>query len=265
MVVQSSLLIALTFMAQAVNSLPPPMEPSGKWIAEGVPSGCRATRTFGQSGEVALRISAKPLTSGYFVSVAQQRRLKVKAGDIVSIELQPSGKIFEGQASIDRGQPTIIGIDVDRPVLASGIATTIKLSTKTDQIAYLALGSLPSLLAVLKSCENGMLIRLGVDMAAQAFVATLPEALPDKTSYSDDYPAEAARVRAQGIATGRFIVSADGVVRDCVVVSSSGNPALDQRSCVVVARSRFKPGLDKVGRPVASAQVFAVNWILPVW
>jgi TonB family protein len=118
----------------------------------------------------------------------------------------------------------------------------------------------------LKTCEDQLLADFGVDIAAQAAVATPPKQMSTmvKLFSNDDYPVAASRGRAQGAVSGRFRVTPDGAVTDCVVVISSGNPALDRETCAIwSSRGRFKPATAKDGRPISSAQIFTVNWSLP--
>lgn len=246
-----------------------PLAPAGKWMVDSLPTGCRARRTFGPSGDVVLQIVAKPVTATYLVSVDLKRPIKVSYNEPVSVILEPSGQKLDGRALGFRpnaGRPNLVGTFVDAAPFSSGPVSAIGFSVRNDRIAYLAMDHVPALLAVLRKCEDELLVQFGVDMAAQAAVATPPEQIStmEKLFSNDDYPTAAARARAQGTVAGRFRVMPDGSVTDCVVVISSGNAELDRDTCAIwSSRGKFKLAKAKDGRPVASAQTFSVNWSMP--
>jgi len=78
-----------------------------------------------------------------------------------------------------------------------------------------------------------------------------------------DYPADALAQHAQGITDFRLQVSADGRVQKCDIERSSGNAALDEATCRVIAkRSRFRPAVDARGHAVAFTYTALIHWIL---
>ena len=78
-----------------------------------------------------------------------------------------------------------------------------------------------------------------------------------------DYPAAAARANIGGAVIVRFTVGADGRVRDCGVMRSSGNDDLDATTCRLIERRfRYAPARDAAGRPVESRQGWRQLWWL---
>jgi TonB family protein len=62
----------------------------------------------------------------------------------------------------------------------------------------------------------------------------------------------------------RITVTTEGHAADCAIVGTSGDPALDERSCrVVMGRARFHPGRDAAGRRVQIPAIFTVTWMIP--
>ena len=246
-----------------------PLTPAGKWTVDTVPSGCRANRTFGAAEDVVLRIIAKPITSTYFVSVTLKAPISISYNDPVRVTLEPGGRVLTGSAtgfSPLAGRPVLVGAFVDSAPFAASSVSAIGFSVKDKRIAYLTMDHVPALLAVLKTCENEMLAKFGVDLAGQQIVATPPEPILTMESLfrSNDYPVGARRAGAEGVVAGRFRVTPDGSVTDCVVISGSGNAELDQGTCAIwLSRAKFKPALSKDGQPVASAQIFSLHWSLP--
>lgn len=81
---------------------------------------------------------------------------------------------------------------------------------------------------------------------------------------ADDYPMEALRADEQGRTVASLVVGPNGVPQRCTVRTSSGSAALDQRTCeVALARIRYKPARDRLGRPIAATTTLPVRWRLP--
>lgn len=76
-----------------------------------------------------------------------------------------------------------------------------------------------------------------------------------------DYPKAASRKNAQGTVTVRYIAGADGRARDCSVLRSSGNAALDATTCrLIEKRFRFRPALDADGNPAPEPRAWRQRW-----
>lgn len=81
---------------------------------------------------------------------------------------------------------------------------------------------------------------------------------------TDDYPVEALRDGTQGTTAFRLLIGEDGSIRDCVIVSSSGVPALDEATCLRVRqRARFYPATDQKGKPTLGSYSNKVRWVIP--
>jgi protein TonB len=69
------------------------------------------------------------------------------------------------------------------------------------------------------------------------------------------------RGRFEGTVSVRFTVDPSGQVTGCQPTATSGNPALDARTCELVAqRLQFSPGLDAQGHPVAWEMRATYTW-----
>lgn len=148
---------------------------------------------------------------------------------------------------------------LEKVVRAQGIAVHAGAERYFDIAA-----PLPAAVAALRACRDTTLLNWGIDVAARRRLGRLPELSPMGLGItSSDYPAPAIRAGAQGTTRIRLLVSADGRVAECAVISSSGNRLLDAQSCALTqARARYQPALDGQGRPVAAEQVETVNWRL---
>lgn len=78
-----------------------------------------------------------------------------------------------------------------------------------------------------------------------------------------EYPSQALRQGLQGRVGFRLSVSADGRVANCVIISSSGHPVLDEAACQNVRRyARFEPA-KRYGEPVEGQYENAFDYSLP--
>jgi protein TonB len=76
-----------------------------------------------------------------------------------------------------------------------------------------------------------------------------------------DHPDRPRPNRAEVVGV-RFLVGADGRVRDCSVTRSSGNPRVDAATCrLIEQRFRYRPAQDANGNPVAASQTTVFSWI----
>lgn len=91
-----------------------------------------------------------------------------------------------------------------------------------------------------------------------------PRTDPQSLISGKDYPASALRKGEQGTVRYLLQIGADGRVRGCRVIRSSGSSSLDSAACrVMTERGRFRPAIDSTGSPAASEEVQAVAWSLP--
>jgi len=262
------LLIAATTFGFTQNLTAPPLNLAGKWTVDELPSGCRASQTFGAKGDKTFWIVDRPITDNHLLGVVLPNPIKVSYNDPVRVTLDPSGLELRGRAvGFDPygGRPTTLAVYVDAGALSNDAVSAIRVVTKKETIAYLSISHLPELVVALKACKRALLSKFSVNLTEQAFVATPPKSLSDEASWfsADDYPPDLWREGVQGTVAGRFRVMKDGSATDCVVVFSSGNAALDRRTCALVLnRARYSPALSKEGRPVPSAQIFSAHWSL---
>ena len=78
-----------------------------------------------------------------------------------------------------------------------------------------------------------------------------------------DYPRELGDEDIGGTVAVRYVVETNGRVRDCRATRSSGSAVLDALTCrLITERFRFKPSLDRLGRPVAAVIVENHSWVV---
>ena len=104
----------------------------------------------------------------------------------------------------------------------------------------------------------------GATEAPRIVAPAQPRVDPQSLISGKDYPASALRKGEEGTVRYLLEIGADGRVRGCRVIRSSGSSSLDSAACrVMTERGRFRPAIDSTGSPAASEEVQAVAWSLP--
>ncbi len=90
---------------------------------------------------------------------------------------------------------------------------------------------------------------------------TAPVLRPGTLAVSErDYPLEALAAGIEGVAAARTTIDTEGVPHDCVIVASVGNSAMDDATCRIMLRARYRPARDARHRPVEREVVKRIRW-----
>ena len=82
--------------------------------------------------------------------------------------------------------------------------------------------------------------------------------------YNSDYPPNLANAGVGGRVSVAIGVGIDGRVTSCRVSRSSGNSQLDSLTCrLIEQRYRFRPSIDRYGRPIPDEADVDQDWIPP--
>ena len=81
---------------------------------------------------------------------------------------------------------------------------------------------------------------------------------------TSDYPAISLRNHEEGTTTFRLTISPQGRVSECMILSSSGSPSLDEATCALITRrALFRPAVDKRGKETTGNYNNRVRWTIP--
>lgn len=122
-----------------------------------------------------------------------------------------------------------------------------------------------SALAALSACTDDLLRTWHIDPAEQAGIATPPAPVSAAAEWisTDDYPADALARDTQGAVSIVWLIDTDGSVKNCGIAVTSGDVGLDSAACAAITkRGRYKPALDKDGKPIAVHSTRRVVWRL---
>jgi TonB family protein len=118
----------------------------------------------------------------------------------------------------------------------------------------------------LRDCNSDLLRAWGVDEAALSALQRPATPIGSELDWfsGSDYPNSAYDRRSRGIVVVRLNVDASGRLADCAVVATSDSSALDAQTCVSIRkRARFEPALGPEGKPVSTAFIRTVAWVIP--
>jgi len=194
------------------------------------------------------------------------KRIDIIRGYIGNVT-KPAGRSYDVRSQIQlRGTHRVLAISGLPYEFRSELtdATELQLRAGSEPGLRIPMDQARDAVAAHRRCTAGIAQQWRVDEAALAALRQRPETTNFLGYRPSDYPARAIWSRTQGRVILRITVTAEGRPADCAVVATSGNAAIDERSCrVAMARARFTPGLDAAGRPVTIPAVFTVTWRLP--
>jgi periplasmic protein TonB len=92
---------------------------------------------------------------------------------------------------------------------------------------------------------------------------TPPQGIPSSFLLDRAYPKEALDRRQEGTSFVQLRVSTKGKVEGCSVEQSSGSLSLDEATCAIARKQRFKPARNVKGEPIEGVAPMRMNWRLP--
>lgn len=247
------------------------LQPTGKWVVDFADSQCFLSRDYG-TREEPLLLAFEPYAMGDAL-----RLVILKSGRSAEFVSKPA-KLTFGAAS------QAINTESSAYELSTKKLTRINFTVKRDQFDQLrsantlgvsvpgtfdrtfALSQFAPALEILEECRRDLVESWGIPREAQARFKNPAE--PDATDVGalfspDDYPTEALQQGASGRVIARILISESGRVAACDVIVSSGNEALDEKTCQVIRRrGRYKPARDVDGKPIKSFDIANVSWTL---
>jgi hypothetical protein len=118
----------------------------------------------------------------------------------------------------------------------------------------------------LDSCVQTLLENWGLPADKQATVASFPAIDRQPTDYVSSQERNTVRIRPgmNADATVVLQVQSNGAANDCVVIHSTGDAAVDARTCkIFVERARYRPARDRSGQPIRAPLLASLSWGRP--
>ncbi len=262
----ASLLAApLATKAAAQPAAPAPAPAAGPWQVDFGRHYCTMIRSSGEGRAFSTALVVVPgsLSSELMLLSEGEAALPRRIDRIV---LMPGGRAFEVGVREERraGRAAIAlhGLDYGFRDLLAG-ASELLLQEGDMVRARISLNGARAAVTAHRRCTAEIAREWQVDEAAQAALAEQPRSNTMLGFRSEDYPTGPLAAGTQGRVSMRITITPQGRAGDCTVVESSGDAAIDARSCRVARlRGRFQPGRDAAGRRVAMPYIFTVTWII---
>ena len=243
-----------------------PLAPTGPWVVHMEENMCLLERSYPAADQKIL-LMFQPL-------------LDLGSMELYVITSDRSDRQYTGayKASIEPGQHTQTG-DYFSVVTPKTTSRTTRLTTSRAALDNLQDGDTlhveakPLNLAfkiirpdkartALQGCIDDLKKSWGIDPAVASQAATPLDGNPARYFSPSSYPPEALAKGIYGRVIALLNVDAAGAVEHCRIVSSAGQ-ALNEGTCKVALRTKFKPARDKDGKGLASTLLLPVRWSLP--
>lgn len=242
------------------------VEPNGKWIVDWDTKGCTAQRPYNDGGKLLTFVIKASARSGSFqiylhrpggFHYAEEHKREVRFGDAAPDQLE---WLDYGVGKASLKMATLNPEQAARFVRSTQVTVDAGTGVKTY-----VLGPIDQVVKSLEGCRTD-LINLWGSAASEAEKASgslgrRADADLRRLFSSWDYPAQALAANATGIVELTLLIDETGKVADCAIERTSGYALLDAQSCTVLKeRARFKPALDKDGRPTKDIAAQKINW-----
>ena len=260
-------LVFAALIASPSSAAPKQWLPAGKWAFDTKGERCAAAHGFRSGNKlVTLGFSLRPMSDGVtllFEVPGQVMGIKIEDAKLrIGDRRLPQDSGTAGPSSKPRH--ILYEFNVSRSQLAE-LAGAQRLSLNTPRFdADLPVTGWTGAEATLQQCLSNLLARWGLSKEDQSRIVQNPAPERNLHTYvSDiDYPDGAVLRRAVGMIEARVMVAADGTPSDCHIVKSSGHADLDAMTCKVAVRPKFKPAIDREGKPMASPYYFKISWLM---
>lgn len=264
-----TILIAASLALSAPATMEAPLQPTGKWTVEYADDLCVLSRTYGTAdAPLIFGIRPSPLSDSIEIVLIQPN------GGVGGVQTGSAKLVIRpGKAPIDASytstvaatdKPRITKFAVPRDTLATfADATSVDIALSGKAPLPFALSRMKAALNALSTCTDDLLRTWHIDPAEQSLVATRPEAITALTQWitNDDWPSGLLARKGHGSMLIVWLIDTDGRVKNCRVVTSSGEPSADAAACAAITkRGHYRPARDKDGNPIAIHSSRRIVW-----
>lgn len=265
MFIRSLLLAALLLLPAPTAAAD--LLPIGKWMPYFTEKQCLVRRKFGDpAGPFNIYLKRPAIGDNIQLSVVrpgyarQSERLPVKV-TVDGRDLPPTTAFITNVLS-DEVRWHVINLPLSefqdpRPTVTIGVKT--EGLNQTFSVPGFAL-----IMRLLDGCVTKLRTTWHVDGSGALVDLAQPPRNDDYVGFRpEDYPPSALDNEMEGTVTVTYLIAETGRVVDCMITSSAGSPALDERTCgIIVDRARFIPALGLDGKPAKAAGRQRVTWKL---
>ena len=258
----------MLFMSAAVAAAPEPTQPTGKWTVEFADHDCILARPYGTTAKDTLILAFRklPMSTGISIDIFKSGGQRAWGGGKAELYFGVDEPIQTGFAAylVTSGLRRIdlwVADDSYKQAVRSGF---VQVRVPHEINKTFAVPGLGPALSLLDQCALNLGELWGIPNDQQMRVGKPAKMInPYEVFHSSDYPDSAIREEASGRIVLRYLVDEAGKPSDCLILKSSGNRALDSKSCtLLIRRARFDPAQDAGGTSMSSLGVMRIDWLL---
>lgn len=259
-------LIAGALMAQGtVVRSAPLQQPSKGWVFYRGATACTAAMSYGTvKAPVTFALRPSPDGNVFRMVLVRKGRLSAAEHFAVTTSVTPDASRLTGirfGSSDKKGH--VVWINLDKAAVAR-IGGAGEIAIKGERIdERFALPGVVEALGTLNTCNEKLRARWNVEEAASASLTKAAVSIKPLNQYfsSDDYPSQPLRTGDSGVTRIMMMIDEAGVLKDCMVVETSGIASLDAQGCaILLVRAKFSPALDAAGKPARSVMTAGIKW-----
>lgn len=264
-------LIAAPLAAQGPAE-PLVMAPSSQWVADYSEDNCALRRTF-EAGEDNAVLQLRQYAPGDTFEVSVASETLARADGPPEVRFEPDDHSYVVTGALPVAGEGVRGIQYSdslrRQVDKGGAGwsepareareqaiTGLTVAHAFERNIVLRTGSMRRPMEALRACTDAMLVRWGLDPAAQQTLSrrVVPVDMASWTrKVQEYYPATSAFMGRSGRVHVRLTVGADGAPVACAAGVGEVDAAFERAACgTMMDHARFEPALDAAGQPVAS-------------
>lgn len=244
----------------------PLQQPNTAWVFYRGATACTAALSYG-AVKAPVTFALRPSPDGSVFRMVLRRKGRVWLAEhfAVTTSVTDAASRLTGIrfASSDK-KGHVVWINLDKAAVARiGAAGEIAINGEGLDERF-ALPGVAEALATLNTCSDNLRARWNVDEAATASLTRAARSILPLPQYfsSADYPKQPLGAGDSGASRIMMMIDETGVLKDCMVVETSGIASLDAQGCaVLLVRARFSPALDAAGKPTRSVQTYRIRWV----
>lgn len=239
------------------------VQPTGKWVIDYATTQCTASREFGgPDSPVIFGIIPMPNEQGYELIIAAKGFGADPAVEMSGLFgfggfAEEPTKIwvinFKAGTKLSGYRFHLTAQQIDKARSASSI--WVRVPTNKFNVT-IPLNSVGNVLQALHSCLVDLQQYWNSNGEKIGRIAVPPKGDLRSIFTGSDYPQEALERNQEGGAQYLLLVDETGKVAGCHLIQPSAIPAIDIMGCQVIKeRAKFRPALDKQGKPTRSTVV----------
>lgn len=251
--------------------------PSTPWNVDFAPEKCRLARLFGEgenrhlvffeqywpgetfgltvAGPGFKRFRSRQRTDLAFAATQEARRTEPFKGSVDGFGdavIYATAKLTDEKEDTDRSR---FITRMPEPDLAAAAAVEFVSLRQRGTEVRLMTGPLDEAFAVLNQCALELIGDWGLDLDRHRTATRMPRwTNPDAVvrKIVANYPRGALNEGEQAIMRMRVLVSEEGKVEDCIIISATTTDRLESPACRAMLGAQFEPALDAEGKPMRS-------------